>query len=245
MPTSCERSSATTTAPANAVLVIAGDVGEDALDAAERRFGDLPSRPPPRRAASAPPPRGGRRRLVRRHGELPRLTWSVTAPAWSDPRHAALRLLTQLLTEGKSSVLHRALVEEGQLCSWVAADLAAALEPGAWSVATELLPGIEPERVEAELFRVIASVLEGGLDAAQLERARRTYEADWIFGHERIHQRALTLASALAHFDAGFPERYFAAVLAADRDRLLDVGREVLRFDSGVLGWSLPESEAA
>ena len=231
--------------PANAVLVIAGDVGEEALDAAERRFGDLPSGPPPRRAAGAPPPRGGRRRLVRRHGELPRLIWSVTAPAWSDPRHAVLRLFTQLLTEGKSSVLHRALVEEGQLCSWVAADLASTLEPGAWSVATELLPGVDPERVEAELFRVLASVLAGAIDTAELERARRTYEADWIFGLERIHQRALTLASALAHFDADFPERYLASVLAADRDRLLEVGRDVLRFDSGVLGWSLPESEAA
>jgi zinc protease len=231
--------------PANAVLVVAGDIGEEALDAAERRFGDLPSVPVPRRTPGAPPPRGGRRRLVRRHGELPRLIWSVTAPSWGDPRHAALRLLTQLLTEGKSSVLHRALVEEGQLCSWVAADLAATLEPGAWSVAAELLPGVEAERVEIELFRVLASVLGGALDAAGLERAKRTYEADWIFGHERIHQRALTLASALAHFDADFPERYLSAVLATDRERLLEVGREVLRFDSGVLGWSLPESGAA
>jgi zinc protease len=230
--------------PANAVLVIAGDVGEDALDAAERRLGELPSGPAPGRAPGAPAPRGGRRRLVRRHGELPRLVWSVTAPAWGDPRHPTLRLFTQLLTEGKSSVLHRALVEEGQLCSWVAADLGATVDPGAWSVAAELLPGIAPERVESELFRVLGSVLDGALEMAELERAKRTYEADWIFGHERIHQRALTLASALAHFDADFPERYLGAVLGADRERLLEVGRDVLRFDSGVLGWSLPESEA-
>ena len=60
--------------------------------------------------------------------------WSVVAPRWGDPRHPPLRLLTQLLTEGKSSLLHRALVEEGQLCSWVSADLSASLEPGAFSV---------------------------------------------------------------------------------------------------------------
>ncbi|HVR30205.1 MAG TPA: pitrilysin family protein [Thermoanaerobaculia bacterium] len=231
--------------PANAVLVIAGDVGEEALDVAERRFGDLPSSAPPPRRPGGPAPRGRQRRLVRRHGEVPRLLWSVVAPAWSDPRHPALRILTQLLTEGKSSLLHRALVEEGQLCSWVAADLAASLDPGALSIAAELLPGIEPDRVEEELFRLLGCILEGGFAVEDLERARRTYEADWIFGHERVHQRALTLASALAYFDADFPRRYLDHVLEADLDQVLDAGRETLRRDSGVVGWSLPESEAA
>ena len=229
--------------PANAVLVIAGAVGEEALDAAERRFGELPRVETRRRPAGSPAPGGRQRRLARRHGELARLLWSVRAPAWGDPRHPLLRLLTQLLTEGKSSLLHRALVEEGQLCSWVAADLAATLEPGALSIAAELLPGVEPERVEEELFRLLAAILGGDVESAQLERARRTYEADWIFGHERIHQRALTLASSIAHFDVEFPRRYLDRVLAGELDSVLAAGREVLRRDSGVLGWSLPERE--
>jgi predicted Zn-dependent peptidase len=127
----------------------------------------------------------------------------------------------------------------------VSADLSSSLEHGALAVAAELLPGVEPERVEAELFQRLDAALRGGVSIEELERARRTYEADWIFGHERIHQRALTLASALAHFDADFPRRHLERVLAADLEQVLAVGREVLRFDSGVLGWSLPESEGA
>jgi zinc protease len=231
--------------PANAVLVIAGEVGEEALDLAERWFGELPGSEPPRRRAASPAPRGGQRRIARRHGELARVLWSVAGPAWSDPRHPALRLLTQLLTEGKSSLLHRALVEEGQLCSWVSADLASSLDPGALCIAAELLPGVEPQRVEEELFRLLDAILAGAVSGEDFERARRTYEADWIFGHQRIHQRALTLASSLAHFDSEFPARYLSRVLATSLEETLAVGRETLRRDSGVLGWSLPESEAA
>jgi zinc protease len=231
--------------PANAVLVLAGDVGEEALDAVEHRFGGLAPGVRPQRPPGSPAPRGRQRRIERRHGEMARLLWSVTAPAWSDPRHPALRLLVQLLSEGKSSLLHRALVEEGQLCSWVATDLTASLEPGALSIAAELLPGTPPERVEEALYGLLAAILDGGVSGEELERARRTYEADWIFGHERIHQRALTLAASLAFFDAEFPRRYLEQVLDADLDAVLEVGRATLRRDSGVLGWSLPEAAAA
>ena len=231
--------------PSNAVLVVAGDIAEAALDAVECRFGDLPPGSAPHRGAGSPAPRGGQRRLQRRHGELARFLWSVVAPAWGDSRHPALRLLAQLLTEGKSSLLHRALVEEGQLCSWVAADVASSLEPGAMSLAAELLPGVEPARVEEELFGLLETILAGGVAGGDFERARRTFEADWIFGHERIHQRALTLASALAHFDAEFPRRYLDRVLSADLDEVLAAGRETLVRDSGVVGWSLPADNGA
>ena len=93
---------------------------------------------------------------------------------------------------------------------------------------------------ERELRRVLGSKLADRADLAH--DVRRLLARPRRVGHERIHQRALTLASALAHHDAGFPERYLAGVLAASRDRVLEVGREVLRVDSGVLGWSLPES---
>lgn len=228
--------------PGNAVLVVAGDVGDGALERVEEAFQGLGSTPSPGRAGGPPPPAGSLRRIGRRQGDVARMVWSVPAPAWDDALHPPLRLLVQLLFEGRSSLLQRALVEEGQLCSWVSGELSSNLQPGALSVAVEVLPGVEPRRVEEEVFRLLAEAVAELPETGELERARRTYEADWVFGHERVHQRALTIASALALFDLDFPSSYVERVLASSSEEILDAGRQTLLLDRGVLGWSLPES---
>lgn len=228
--------------PSAAVLVVAGAVDEEALETAVSIFGGLsPGEPPPPCGAS-PPPGGALRRLEMRHGEVSRMIWSLPAPAWGDPRHPPLRLLAQLLTEGRASLLHRSLVEERKLCSWVSSDLDATLEPGSLSIACELVPGAQPEAVEEELFALLAAALAAPPAAAEIERAKRTFEADWILGHERIHQRASSLACALAHFDVSFPATYIDRLLHTSREELVEVAREILHLDRGVVGWSRPAS---
>jgi zinc protease len=231
--------------PANAVLLVAGDIGAEALDEVEATFGALP----PGEAAR----RGGRRtdraarpsRLERRHGEVARLRWSRPAPAWGDAEHPALRLLLQALTEGKSSRLHRCLVEEEQLCSWVAGDLHSLLEGASLGFALEVAPSVEPARVEARLSELLEEVAREGLEAAEVVRARRTFEADWVFAHERVHQRALTLASAIAHLDADFAFGYLDSLLATPDDCLEALARQYLLPEEGVWAWSLSEAEVA
>ena len=227
--------------PDNAVLVVAGDVGEGALERVEEAFEGVGAPTNPRRAGGPPPPAGRLRRVQRRQGDVARMVWSTPAPVWGDVIHAPLRLLLQLLCEGRSSLLQRALVEEGQLCSWVSGELSSNLQPGSMSVAVELLPGVEPQRVEEEVFRLLAGALEALPGARELERAKRTYEADWVFAHERVHQRALTVASALALFDLDFPQSYMQSVLSSTAEEVLAAGQQCLRLDRGVLGWSLPE----
>lgn len=225
--------------PANAVLVVAGDVGEAALDSIRESFASIPPGTPnerPARVAAA----GPAERCLRHHGEVARLLWSRTAPAWGAPDHPHLRLLLQALTEGRSSRLHRILVEEEQLCSWVAGELHPFLEGGRLSFALEVAPGVEPARVEERFCALLEEVVRDGLSETEASRARRTYEADWVFGHERIHQRAVTLASAMASYDAEFAFRYLKAVLHATPADVASASA-FLRPDEGVLGWSLPE----
>jgi zinc protease len=230
--------------PDNAVLVVAGDVGDEAFEAAERFLGPL-APGAERRAAASPPAAGppGMARLRRRKGEVPRLLLALPAPAGDHPDHPLLRLLVCLLASGRASRLYKALVDEAQLCSDLQADLNEGLDAGHLNIAAEVVPGIAPARVERELLRLLAELVAEPPAAEEVERARQVALADWVLHHERVQQQALSLAVSMALFDEGHLDRQLRRLLEAGPAALHEVAGRYLRPERGsVLGWSLPRS---
>ncbi len=233
--------------PDNAVLVVAGEVGEETREAVERTLGAIETETEgerlPRRPSSPPAawPQG-LVRVERRKGEVARLLLALPGPDAAHPDHPPLRMLTSLLASGRASRFHRALVEEGQLCTWVSLDVPESLDAGQVHLAAEVVPGIEPARVEAEVMRLLAEAAgEAGIE--ELERARQILLADWVFGHEKVHQQALSAGFALTLYDLDFLERHLQAALETEVDALAGIAARYLDPErSGVLGWSLPRA---
>jgi zinc protease len=234
--------------PDNAVLVVAGDLGagpRGALDAVAEAFGRLPAGGE-RRNGHTPPvtlPQGIVR-IERRKGEVARLLLALPAPSGSHPDHPVLRLLVTLLAGGRTSRLHEALVDGGKLCAWISADLSESMDASQLSIAAEVVPGVEPERVESEVLRLLGDLLRDPPSSEEVERARQIATADWVFGHEKVHQQAISLGLSATLFDLDYLDRHMRGLLAAGPQRVLDVASRYLRPERGaVLGWSLPRAE--
>jgi zinc protease len=230
--------------PDNAVLVVAGDVNEDAFAAVERTAGSVPAGAEPRRGFNPPTILPSSiERLERRKGEVARLLLAVPAPHASHPDHGPLRLASTVLGGGRTSRLQHALVEDEQLCVWVTADLSEGLDASLLTVAAEVVPGVEPARVEARVLELIEELRRNSLREEELERCRQIASADWVFGHEKVHQQALSVGLALALFDLEYLDLHMERLLATDADRLAEVTDRYLRPERGaVVGWSLPKS---
>jgi zinc protease len=184
-------------------------------------------------------------RLVRHKGEVPRLLLALPAPTGDHPDHPSLRLLVALLGSGRTSRLHRALVDEDQLCVWVSADLSESLDAGQITIAAEVVPGVATERIEADLLRHLADLVRRAPAPEEVERVKQVALADWVFGHEKVHQQALSAGFALAMFDLEHLERNLAALLDTGPERLQEMAMKYLNPEaSSVLGWSLPREEA-
>jgi zinc protease len=161
-------------APNNCTLVIVGDVGpEEGFELARRHFGAIPRQPPPPAVRTVEPEQLGEQRLrIERPALTPLLQYAYKAPAATDSRGPALRLLVTALAQGDASRLHRLLVEDRKLAISVGAYWDEGFDPGLlWFMVTLPQAGdvAEVERVlDAELERVARE----GVGEAELRRAK-------------------------------------------------------------------------
>jgi zinc protease len=173
---------------ANAVLAVAGDVeAEDVEGRVERYFGDIASGP----ALVKPDVVVARRSEETRHvmwDRVPqgRVYKAFNVAALGDPAIEYLDMVSDVLTSGKSSRLHKRLVYDDQIAT-DAVSFVFGRELGSlfliWATA---LPGQDLAAVEAALDEELRRLLDEGPTPEELERSRAEQRAGFIRGIERI-----------------------------------------------------------
>jgi predicted Zn-dependent peptidase len=149
-----------------------------------------------------------------------------------------------ILAGGRCSRLYRELIDNGKQCSSVMADLSETVDAGALIFALEVISGIDPRIVEDRFWSVLQASVQAEFTDAEVIRAKRIFLADWVYGFERVENRAVALAQAILLFDPGYLEKQREGVLATSAEDVLRVARKYLRpSESGVVGWSLPKTD--
>ncbi len=236
-------------APNNAVLVVTGDVTADEVKVlAEATYGKIPAnadvklRPRPQE----PPHRAARRLELKdpRAGK-PSFHRSYVAPSYLNaaPGEAeALDLLMKITSSGATSRLYRRLVVEDKIAS----------SAGGWysgtardlgKIAFYAVPadGVGLDKVEAAIDAVIADVKANGLTEAELERAKKSYIADYIYETDnqatlaRRYGWSLTIGRTIADIEE-WPER-IAKVTLEDMKK---AAQTYLDIRSSVTGTLIP-----
>lgn len=225
-----------------AALVVAGDVDDQAWPAIEAAFEGVAPGAPPRPLRPPAPARGGGRRLELRRGGIGRLIVALPAPPAAHPDQGPLRLLVALLAGGRSSRLERRLVEEEQLCAWIACDQEEMLDGGLLEVAAEVVPGVDPRRVEAAVVEELSRLATRGPSSEEVATGRRLLVAEALFRSERIEQRAVDVARAAALGDPALPHRWLTDALEASRQGLAEVASRRLHPSGSLVALSSAEA---
>jgi zinc protease len=94
----------------------------------------------------------------------------------------ALDLMMKVFASGSTSMLYKALVVDQQIASSISGYYAGhGLDYGKIIVSAVPTPGVSLEKLEAAIDAEIAKLLKGGIDASDLERAKRVYTAEYIY----------------------------------------------------------------
>lgn len=176
--------------PANAVLVVAGEVDVPGVrELAERHFGTarasespsippLPSSPPD----SVPPDSSIERRIVLNLDiELPIVALAYHIPGAAHEDIPVLEVLTAILSDGESSRLYRNLVRSDKIAVHALGSVLLQKDPGLYAVAAAHLPNRRSSKVEDRIRREVAQVVSGGVTPEELDKAVRQAVADEVF----------------------------------------------------------------
>jgi predicted Zn-dependent peptidase len=109
-------------APNNALAVLVGDLdAAQVLQVIQRYFGSIPAQPMPTPPVLEEPPQLGERRIWIEFPAEPQLLWLYRIPAVGHKDMHALSVLGALLGDGRSSRLHKRLVEEERVVTSIGA----------------------------------------------------------------------------------------------------------------------------
>src|SRR3984885_10444969 len=105
--------------PSNMVVAVAGDVtAAQAMPILEKYFGRLPTRPQPDETTTTEPPQNSERKVVLKDRSQPIYSEGYHRPDYRSKDDAVFDAITDLMSEGRTSRLYRALVRDKQIASF-------------------------------------------------------------------------------------------------------------------------------
>ncbi len=232
--------------PNNAIVVVAGDVTPDEVKAdAEATYGKIPVRTEigPRVRPTEPVQDAPRTvTLADARVEQPSVQRYYLAPSASTAKpgeEEALDVLATVLGKDANSRLYKTLVmEKGFALNAGAFYSDTALDYGKFGVYAAPKPGVTLHTVEAAMDAVLDDVIQHGITADELDRAKTGLIADAVYAQDnqatlaRWYGAGLTTGQTVAEV-SGWPDRVRAVTVAQVQEaarKWLDIRRSVTGY---------------
>ena len=183
--------------PANAILVVAGNVRTDEVFAmAEKWFGDIaPGRRNPQQYPQELPATENRLKEVRRPVPDDMLFKSWLMPARTGADYCAYDLLSDILGTGQSSYLYRKFVVENRLFTDLSASVAGSADPGLFFINGRPAEGVTIEQADAQLSEYLAGFQFDNKLSYDLQKVKNNAESIILERNLKVEDRANTLAT--------------------------------------------------
>lgn len=183
--------------PANAILVIAGNVhAEEVFTMAEKWFGDIPSgRRNLHHYMQEFPSSYNRQKTVQRPVPDDMLFKSWLMPARTDTDYCAYDLLSDILGTGQSSYLYRKFVVEDRLFTDLSASVSGNADKGLFFVGGRPASGVPIEKADELLSKYLYDFQFDSKLSYDLQKVKNNAESIILERNLKVEDRANTLAT--------------------------------------------------
>jgi zinc protease len=189
--------------PNNAVATIIGDIDiAKTLAMAKKYFGKYKKSPHPipQVYTQEPKQEGQRRVVVRRTGQATIVGIAHKSPTGLHADSYPLKVFSHILGSGKTSRLHRLLVDKGLATELQVMDHLFHDE-GLFITYVHLTPGTSPDEVEKIVMDEYERIKKDGVTAAEVKKAQESFAAALAFSRDGAYAIAGNLNEAIATGD--------------------------------------------
>jgi zinc protease len=234
--------------PSNASLVLAGDVETGrAFDLAEAYFGEIPPGVRPKPITNGAQLSSERRLVLEDRVELPRIYLAWHSPPMFAAGDAEMDLLGDLLANGKTSRLYRALVYDLRIAVDVSGYQSSREIGSFFLLAATAAPGHTLGEIAVHIDRELQRVAEEGPSVEEMERAVAQVEAHFMyrlqtvggFGGKSDQLNAYNVFKGAPGFFAADLDRYRGTT----RESLRATARTCLPLDRRVVLSVIPRGQ--
>lgn len=186
-------------APNNAILAVTGHISfDETVRLAEKWFGPIPSRNIPKRELPAEKPQTAiRRRSVERKVPVDALYMAFHMCNRFHRAYHAFDIITDLLSNGRSSRFIQTLVQEKKLFTSIDAYISGSLDEGLLHITGKPASGVTLEQAEEAVWQELDKLKTVPVAEDELEKVKNRYESEQIFNNINY----LNVATNLAFFE--------------------------------------------
>ena len=186
-------------APNNAILAVTGHISfKETVALAEKWFGPIPRREIRNRQLPKEPVQTEiRRQEVTRNVPVDALYMVFHMPDRLHPDYYAYDMLSDILSNGRSSRFIQHLVIEKQIFHSVDAYISGSIDEGLFHITGKPAPGISLEDAEKTIWEELEAIIVDDIQEKELEKVKNRYESEQIFNNLNY----LNVATNLAFFE--------------------------------------------
>jgi len=183
-------------APNNAILVIGGDVETDKMHKlCEKWFGDIPQRNVPAREIPAEPQQKEKRIItLDREVQADALYMAYHMCSRTDDDYFPADLISDLLSNGRSSLFNLNLIKSKKLFPEVDAYIQGSLDPGLMMIEGKLFPEVSFESAEKAIKEELNKLINGDFSERELEKVKNKSLSTQLFSKIGVLNVAMELA---------------------------------------------------
>ncbi len=229
--------------PNNAFIVAVGDFqSEELTKEIEKAFGAIPSGDPPPAVRSIEPTQNGERRVdLQREAQLPFVVLAYHVPNLHSRDAAALEVLSEVLSGGKSARVYHQLVYAQRLARQAGASYDyTSVDPGLFTLYAQPLPGKSAGDVERALEAEIEKLATTPPGSEEIQKAKNGLEASFIFAQDSLFYQGMLLGQYEVAGDWHLIDDYVPSVRAVTAEDLLRVARFYLDPQSRTVATLVP-----